>query len=53
MKMQRLSFIHYFSKFYISKICIQAVIMKKLLCLHSREFQILGQELELFKFIGF
>ena len=53
MKMQKLPFIHYFSKSYVSKVCIQAVIMKKLLCLLSREFQTLGQELELLKFIGF
>ena len=53
MKMQELPFIHYFSQFCVSKVCNQAVIMKKLLCLQSREFQTLGQELELFKFIGF
>ena len=53
MKMQKLPFIHYFSQCYVSQICIQAKIMKKLLCLNSREFQTLGQELELFKFISF
>ena len=40
--MPKLPFTHYFSKFYVSKVGIQAVIMKKLLCSHSREFPDLG-----------